>query len=203
MSEGRGVTWNARYLEESPQGLKEVSLRTKQLSERKIFITGEITEDTANEFVSSMMYLSEEKEPVNIYVHSPGGSVNAGLLIYDVITSCSKKMEINLWCMGHASSMGAVIVAGGPKGHRFILPHSKMMIHEPLIAGGLGGSATSIHKAAESIIETRSITNGILAKHTGKTLEEIDKATAFDNTMNAEEAVAFGLCDEVREDLWE
>ena len=94
--------------------------------------------------------------------------------------------------------MGAVLLAGGQKGRRFILPHSKCMIHEPLIQGGVGGSASSIKKTAESILETRSVTNGILAKHTGKTIEEIDEATSFDNYMNAEEAIRFGLCDEIR-----
>ena len=103
-----------------------------------------------------------------------------------------------MYCTGMASSMGAVILAGGQKGRRFILPHSKVMIHEPLISGGMGGSATSIKRTADSILETKAITNGILAKHTGKTVKEIDKATAFDNFMNAKEAVEFGICDEIR-----
>ncbi len=97
-----------------------------------------------------------------------------------------------------AASMGAVILASGTKDHRFILPHSKVMIHEPLIQGGMGGSATSVKKTADSILETKSLINGILAKHTGKTVKEIDKATSFDNFMNAEEAVKFGICDEIR-----
>ena len=99
---------------------------------------------------------------------------------------------------GMAASMGAVLLTSGAKDKRYILPHSKCMIHEPLISGGLGGSATSIKKTADSILETKAITNGVLAKHTGKSLEEIDKATAFDNYMNAEESVEFGLCDEIR-----
>ena len=94
--------------------------------------------------------------------------------------------------------MGAVILAGGPKGNRFILPHSKTMIHEPLISGGMGGSATSIKKTADSILETKDIINGLLAKHTGKSLKEIDKATSYDNWMTAEESVSFGICDEIR-----
>ena len=103
-----------------------------------------------------------------------------------------------MYCIGMAASMGAVILAGGQKGRRYILPHSKIKIHEPLIQGGLGGSATSIKKTADSIIETKAITNGILAKHTGKTVEEIDEATAFDNFMNAKQAVEFGICDEIK-----
>ena len=91
--------------------------------------------------------------------------------------------------------MAALLLAGGRKGKRFIAPHSKVMIHEPLISGGVGGSATSIARTAESILETKAVTNGLLAEFTGKTAEEIDKATAFDNFFNAEEAIEFGLCD--------
>ena len=98
-----------------------------------------------------------------------------------------------------AASMAAIILAGGQKGHRFILPHSKVMIHEPLISNGVGGSATSIKNISDSIIETRALVNNILVKHTGKDLEEINKATSFDNYMNAEEAIKFGICDEIAE----
>ena len=93
--------------------------------------------------------------------------------------------------------MAAVILASGKKGHRHILPHSKTMIHEPLIAGGSGGSATSIQRLSESIMDTRRVINGLLSRHTGKTREEIDKATSFDNYMNAEESIRFGLCDDI------
>ena len=190
--------WTPAVEEESCNGTREVFLRTKHFTNGRLFLTGEVTDDMANNFVSELLYLAEKGKPIDIYINSPGGSVNAGLVIYDVIQACAEKIEINMYCVGMAASMGAVILAGGQKGHRFILPHSKMMIHEPLIAGGMGGSATSIKKAAENILETKSITNGILAKHTGKTVEEIDEATSFDNYMNAEEAVAFGLVDEVR-----
>lgn len=95
--------------------------------------------------------------------------------------------------------MGAIILTGGQKGHRYILPHSKVMIHEPLIAGGMGGSASSIKKTADSILEMKAILNEILTKHTGKSIEEIDEATAFDNYMSAAEAVEFGLVDEIRD----
>ncbi len=190
--------WNPAVVEETYGGAREVLLRTKHFTNGKLFLTGEITDDCANDFVSELMYLTEKGDPVDIYINSPGGSVNAGLLIYDVLQACSSKIEINLYCIGMAASMGAIILAGGPKGHRFILPHSKVMIHEPLISGGMGGSATSIKKTADSILETKAITNGILAEHTGKTIKEIDKATAFDNFMNAEEAVKFGIVDEIR-----
>ena len=114
-------------------------------------------------------------------------------MLYDVITSL--KTEINMYCTGMAASMAALLFASGKKGHRFILPHSKTMIHEPLIAGGVGGSASSIHDISESILETKKICNEILAKHTGKSLEEINKVTMHDHYMNAEESVKFGMCD--------
>ena len=190
--------WTPAVEVESANGIREVSLRTKHFSNGKVFLTGEVTEEMANDFVSELLYLTDKGESIDIYINSPGGSVSAGLVIYDVIQACSEKIEINLYCIGMAASMGAVILAGGKKGHRFILPHSKVMIHEPLISGGMGGSATTIKKTAESILETKAITNGILAKHTGKTVEEIDEATAYDNFMNAQEAIEFGLCDEIR-----
>ena len=190
--------WIPAVEEESCNGVNVVPLRTRHFSNGRLFLTGEVTEEMANDFVSQMLYLMEKGEPVEIYINSPGGSVNAGLVIYDMIQACAEKIDIDLYCVGLAASMGAVILAGGKKGHRFILPHSKVMIHEPLIAGGMGGSATSIKKTADSILETKAVTNGILARHTGKTMEEIDEATSFDNFMNAEEAVKFGICDAIR-----
>jgi len=195
------MDWVPSIMAESCNGTREVPLRTYLLNERKIILAGEIDDSMANNFVQEIMYLVKDREPIDIYINSPGGSVSAGLVIYDTIQSCSDKMEINLYCIGTAASMGAVILAGGPKGHRFILPHSKTMIHEPLISGGMGGSATSIKKTADSILETKAIINGILMKHTGKSNDEIDEGTAFDNYMNAEESVLFGLCDSIIKDI--
>ncbi|MBR5509937.1 MAG: ATP-dependent Clp protease proteolytic subunit [Lachnospiraceae bacterium] len=187
--------WNPSIEVESARGIREVSLRTHHLMNRKIFLSGGIDGPLAEQFLEQMMYLEEKEEPVTLIVNSPGGEVNAGLLIYDILQSAT--IPVDICCAGMASSMAAIILASGQKGHRFILPHSRVMIHEPLIAGGVGGSATSIRNISESILETREITNGILAKHTGKTLEEINKATAYDNYMNAEQAVAFGICDRI------
>lgn len=186
---------------ESAHGVREVSLDTRHLMNRRIFINGEINEDTANDFLSQMLYLEQESnDPITIYINSPGGSVNAGLVIYDCIQA--SEVEINMICAGTAASMAAIILAGGQQGHRYILPHSKVMIHEPLLAGGVGGSATSIKNISDSILETREIVNGILSKHTGKTMKEINKATSFDNYMNAEEAIKFGLCDKVTKKMY-
>lgn len=190
------TTWVPSIIEETCNGANTVVLQTKHLTNRKIFLTGEVTDEMAINFVSQLKYLEESNEPVDIYLNSVGGSVNAGLVIYDSIQAAP--FEINIYCIGLAASMGAIILAGGQKGHRFVLPHSKVMIHEPLISGGMGGSASSIKKTSDSILETKAILNGILEKHTGKTAEEIDEATSFDNYMNAQEAIDFGLCDSIK-----
>ncbi len=181
---------------ESVNGVQQISLITDLFTNRKIFLFGEIDEAMVYAFTMQLMSLMEdEQSEIDIYVNSPGGEVNAGLAIYDLIQSC--KAPINMYCIGMAASMGALIFASGKKGHRFILPHSKVMIHEPLIPHGVGGSASSIKSTADSILQTRELLNGILAKHSGKTLEEINKATDHDNFMTAEEAIAFGLCDKI------
>lgn len=193
---GSSAEWVPSVLVESSNGIQMVPALTKHLTERKLFLTGEVTDEMAIHFVSQFQYLADSMEPVSIYLNTPGGSVNAGLVIYDLLQNAP--FEVNLYCIGMAASMGAIILAGGQKGHRFILPHSKVMIHEPLISGGVSGSATSVKKSSDSILETKEILNGILAKHTGKTVDQINEATAFDNYMNATEAIEFGLCDEIR-----
>ena len=191
-------SWIPSIEEESVHGIREVSLNTWHLMNRNIFLTGDINAEMANAFLSQFLFLEKSPEkPVTILINSHGGEVNAGLMIYDVINKSN--LEINMVCTGIAASMAAIILAGGKKGHRYILKHSKIMIHEPLIANGVGGSATSIKNISESILETRKILNGILAEHTGKTIEEVNAATSYDNFMNADEAIEFGICDSVIE----
>ena len=186
---------------ESSAGSREITLYSRHLSNRTIFIQGEINEDVANAVLVQLMYLQNEgTEDINLYINSPGGIVTSGLMIYDLIQSI--ETPVNMFCTAIAGSMAAVILAGGQKGRRFILPHSKTMIHEPLLASGIGGSATSIKNIADSILETRTLINYILAKHTGKTVEEINEATSFDHFMNAEESVQFGICDEIRNNIF-
>lgn len=182
---------------ESAHGVREVSLLTRHLMNRTLFLNGKIDPETADAFLSQMLFLEDEdiKKPVTIYINSPGGLVDSGLMIYDVIQN--SRLTINMICSGLAASMGAVILAGGQKGRRYIMEHSKVMIHEPLIPDGVGGSASSIKNLSDSIMGTRKILNEILAEHTGKTRKEIDKATAFDNYMNSKEAVEFGICDKI------
>lgn len=194
---GGRIQYLPGIIEETARGKETMDLNSSLFFDRKVFLYGEITDEMADNVVKQMMHLAREPKPVNVYINSPGGSVNAGLVIYDVIQALKEKFPINMYCTGLAASMGAVILAGGQKGRRFILPHSTVMIHEPLIPGGVGGSATTIKKESDSIIKTKALINGILATHTGKSIKKIDSATSFDNFMNAEEAVEFGLCDEI------
>lgn len=191
------ISWTPCVEVESASGTREVSLYTRQLMNRNIFIQGDINAELANDVLNQIMFLIKESDDeINIFINSAGGEVNSGLLIYDLLQEI--KTPVNMYCTGLAASMAAILLAGGQKGRRFILPHSKTMIHEPLISGGVGGSATSIRTISNSILETKDIVNGILAKHTGKTIKEIDNATSFDNFMNASESVKFGLCDEIK-----
>lgn len=190
------MSWIPSVEVESSYGTREVSLATRHLMNRNIFLTGSIDGEMADSFLAQFLYLEQESDdPITIYINSPGGEVNAGLMIYDIIQG--SRLPINMVCTGMAASMAALLLAGGQKGRRYILGHSKIMIHEPLISNGVGGSATSIKNISESILETREIVNGILAEHTGKSMEEINEATSFDNYMNAEEAIKFGICDEI------
>lgn len=191
--------WLPTVIEETSGGFSAVNILSKHFTNRKIFITGEVTDDLANDFATEILYLSRvSDEPIDIYINSPGGSVQSGLMMYDIIQACSDKVEINMYCMGMAASMAAILLAGGQKGRRFILPHSTVMIHEPLISSGVGGSATNIKKTADSIMNTKATICKILSKHTGKTYKSIEKAISYDHYMDSEEAVAFGICDAVK-----
>ena len=187
---------------EDYQGSKEIHLEARFLKEKKLFLLGEINSDSAAEIVQKLIFLENEPsaERIKLYINSPGGEITSGLLIYDVLQAMTK--EVDLYCLGLAASMAAVILASGQKDHRHILPHSRTMIHEPLINSGIGGSATSIQHLSESIMDTKRIINELLARHVGKTLEEIDQATSYDNYMNAEEIVKFGICDDISVDIF-
>lgn len=177
-------------------GINLVPLTTRLLANRKVFIEGEIEREKANEFIKKIMLLNIESttEPIDVLINSPGGEINAGLLMYDVIQA--SKAPIRTYCIGTAYSMGAVLFACGIHG-RYMLPHSELMLHEPLLGNRVGGNASSIRSISESLMETRKKINGILAKHTGKTEEEIEKATSFDHYYTAEESVEFSLADKI------
>lgn len=185
----------------SSHGIALIPVESRLLSERKLFIEGEITAVSACDFVKSIMLLVKEdpEKPIDIYINSPGGEVNAGLLIYDTLKGL--KAEINLYCIGMCASMAAIILSSGKMGHRFILRHSQTMIHEPLISGGVGGSATTIKRTAESILDARQKTIELLMENTGRSKNEIEEVISYDNYMDAEESVAFGICDHIKDSI--
>jgi ATP-dependent Clp protease protease subunit len=189
------------YVYKGARGNTVIPLDSELLSERVILIDDTITSQTAVDFYKSMRFLAKTDEPIKVVICSGGGEVIAGQAIYDLMQGV--KNEVHTYCIGRAASMAAVLLAAGTKGHRYILPHSEVMIHEVLIGGGVGGSATSISKISESINKTRDVMNGILAKHTGKTIEEINEATSFDNYMTAQQAVEFGICDKITDSVFE
>lgn len=163
---------------------------------RHFYMTGEIDTEMAQEFFKAMSYFAMEdpEEPVKVFINSHGGSVEAGMMIYDIIQGAP--MPVKMYCTQMAYSMAAIIFASGNDG-RYILPHSKMMIHEPIALGGINGKTSSIRKTSERMCQLKSELDAILAKHTGQSVEIIDKATSEDCYCTAGEAVAFGLADEV------
>ena len=181
----------------SSNGITLMPLETKLLASRKIFIEGEINETSACEFVKQVLHLNQEdsQKPIDVLINSTGGEINSGMLMYDIIQS--SKAPIRMYCIGKAYSMGALLFASGAKGRRFMLPHSELMLHEPLLGSRIGGNSSSIKSISESLQETKRKMNQILARHTGKSEKEVEKATGFDHYFSPEESIAFGLCDKI------
>jgi len=180
----------------SSNGITLVPMDTKLLAQRKIFIEGEIDQEMACSFVKQIMFLCTEdrNKAIDVLINSPGGEISAGLLIYDCIQSCST--PIRMYCLGTAYSMGALLFASGKHG-RYMLPNSELMLHEPLLGNRVGGNASSIRSISDSLMDTRNKMNEILAKHTGKTIKEIEEATSYNHYYSAEESVEFGLADKI------
>ena len=180
----------------SSNGITLVPMDTRLLAERKVFVEGEINQEKACIFVKQILLLCKEdgSKPIDVLINSPGGEIASGLLMYDCIQSC--KTPIRMYCMGTAYSMGALLFASGNHG-RYMFPHSELMLHEPLLGSRVGGNASSIRSISDSLMETRNKMNQILAKHTGKTVKEIEEATCFDHYYSPEESVSFGLADEI------
>ena len=182
----------------SSNGITLVPIESRLLADRKVFIEGEINAETACDFVKSMLLLIKEdaEKPIDVYINSHGGEVVSGMLILDTLKGL--KTEVNLHCIGMAASMAAIILAsGGKKEHRFVTPNAEILIHEPLISGGVGGSASSIKRTAENILEKKAKAVELLANSTGRSKEEIEKAIAFDHFLTAKEAIKFGLADSI------
>ena len=177
-------------------GITQVSLEAKFFSKRCININGEITDELAVDFTDKILELNlESDEPITVLINSPGGEINSGLLMYDAIVG--SKAPVRMICRGKAYSMGAVLLACA--GKRYMLPNSELMLHQPMLGGRVSGNASSIKSISDSMLETKKKINSLLAKHTGKTEEEIDKATDFDHYFSPDEAIAFNLCDEIIE----
>jgi ATP-dependent Clp protease, protease subunit len=184
-------------VEQTARGERAYDIYSRLLKERVIFIVGAIEDHMANLVVAQLLFLESENpdKDIALYINSPGGSVSAGLSIYDTMQFI--KPDVSTMCVGQAASMGAVLLAGGAKGKRYSLPHSRMMIHQPL--AGFQGQATDIDIHAREVLETRDRLNRILSKHTGQTIDKIRQDTDRDNFMGGEAAAAYGLIDRVME----
>ena len=182
-------------IEQTSRGERSYDIYSRLLNDRIIFLGEEVTDVSANLIVSQLLFLESEDpgKDIHMYINSPGGSVSAGLAIYDTMQYI--KCDVSTICIGMAASMGAFLLAGGTKGKRMALPNSEIMIHQP--SGGAQGQATEIKIVAEQILKTKRKLNEILAANTGKPLEQIEIDTERDNYMSAEEAKAYGLIDNV------
>lgn len=182
-------------IEQTPRGERSYDIYSRLLKERVIFIVGQIEDHMANLIVAQLLFLESENpdKDISIYINSPGGSVTAGLAIYDTMQFI--KPDISTLCIGQAASMGAVLLAAGAKGKRYSLPHSRVMIHQPL--GGYQGQATDIEIHTKEILKIREQLNQLLADHSGQSIDTIGNDTERDNFMSAEKAADYGLIDEV------
>jgi ATP-dependent Clp protease protease subunit len=182
-------------VEQTARGERAYDIYSRLLKERVIFIVGPVEDYMANLIVAQLLFLESEnpEKDVALYINSPGGIVSAGLAIYDTMQFI--RPDVSTICVGQAASMGAVLLAGGTKGKRFCLPHSRVMIHQPL--GGFQGQATDIEIHAKEILDSRDRLNRILSTHTGQAIDKIRQDTDRDNFMTGEQAVAYGLIDGV------
>ena len=182
-------------VEQTARGERAYDIYSRLLKERVIFAVGPVEDNMANLIVAQLLFLESEnpEKDIALYINSPGGVVSSGLSIYDTMQFI--KPDVSTICIGQAASMGAVLLAGGAKGKRFCLPHSRMMIHQPL--GGFQGQASDIDIHAREVLQTRDRLNRILANHTGQSMEKIQLDTDRDNFMSGDAAVAYGLIDKV------
>ena len=191
----KGISTIPYVIKQSDRGERSYDIFSRLLEERIIFLADEVTDDLASLVVAQLLFLEAEDnaKDVTIYINSPGGSVTAGMAIYDTMQYI--KCDVSTICIGEAASMGAFLLAGGTKGKRFALPNSEIMIHQP--SGGAQGQATEIQIVAEQILKTKKKLNEILSQNTGKSYEEIARDTERDNWMTADEALKYGIIDSV------
>ena len=177
-------------------GIALIPLETRHLAKRRILVKGKIDMEAACEFADKIMLLNDEsrEEPIDVFITSGGGEIRAGMMMYDVVQS--SPAPVRMFCRGVAHSMAAVLFASGRHG-RYLLPNSELMLHEPLLGNAVRGNVTSIRTISDELMQVNAQMNELLAKHTGKTLDEIEKATSYDHFFTAEESVEFGLADAV------
>jgi ATP-dependent Clp protease protease subunit len=184
-------------IDHTPRGDVYMDVFTRLLKDNIVFIEGPIVDQLANDVVAQLLYLESEdpERDISLYINSPGGSVTAGMAIYDTMQFI--RPDIVTICLGQCASFAALLLAAGTKGKRFALPNSRILIHQPHVMGGVGGQATDIKIYAEEIIRIREVTSQILAKHTGQTFENIERDVERDRHMSAMQAKEYGLIDEV------
>ena len=182
-------------VEQTGKGERSYDIYSRLLLDRIVFISGEVTDEMANAVCAQLLFLQSQdaEKEISVYVNSPGGSVTAGLAIYDTMQFV--KCPVATYCIGQAASMGAVLLTAGAKGKRFALPNARIMIHQPW--GGAEGKASDIEITAKEILRLKEVLNGILAKHSGKTVEEVTRDTDRDHFMSAAEAKEWGLVDRI------
>lgn len=186
-------------IEQSGRGERAFDIYSRLLKERIVFLVGPVTDESANLVVAQLLFLESENPDKDIffYINSPGGSVTAGMSIYDTMNFI--KPDVSTLCLGQAASMGAFLLSAGGKGKRFALPNSRIMIHQPLISGGLGGQASDIEIHARELLKIKEKLNRLMAKHCDRDLADLERDTDRDNFMSAEEAKEYGLIDQVLE----
>ena len=182
-------------VEQSSRGERAYDIYSRLLKERVIFLVGQVEDHMANLVVAQLLFLESENpdKDIHLYINSPGGSVTAGLSIYDTMQFI--KSDVSTMCIGQAASMGAFLLAAGTKGKRYCLPNSRTMIHQP--SGGAQGQATDIHIQSQEILKIKERLNNLMAKHTGQSVKKIEQDTERDNFMSADESKEYGLIDEV------
>jgi ATP-dependent Clp protease protease subunit len=194
-AEPQGLGLVPMVIEQSGRGERAYDIYSRLLKERVVFLVGPVTEMTANLIVAQLLFLESEnpEKDISFYINSPGGSVSAGLAVYDTMQFI--KPDVSTLCIGQAASMGAFLLAAGAKGKRFALPNSRVMIHQPM--GGFQGQASDVEIHAREILYLRARLNDLMAKHTGQKAENIERDTDRDNFLSAEESVKYGLVDKV------
>jgi len=195
MPEPQGLGLIPMVIEQSGRGERAYDIYSRLLKERVVFLVGPVNEISANLIVAQLLFLESENpdKDISFYVNSPGGSVSAGLAIYDTMQFI--KPDVSTLCIGQAASMGALLLSAGAKGKRYVLPNSRVMIHQPM--GGFQGQASDVEIHAKEILYLRAKLNEIMAKHTGQSIDRIARDTDRDNFLSADEAMQYGLVDRI------